>query len=781
MPFLLCLFSGIAAFFISRYFPFVSIFIFSAAGILLVRRKRGLLLFAVAGGFLYAMIMAPPGEDPVGSRNSSDRELKVKGRFLARAELSVKGPEIRPFLIEQAADSETEQEIEELEDERIWVRSDAEFDPEETYALRIRTDPDRKRLNPGSANRTAVFARILEAHMQSDDRRAFGTIFERFRQALRAHMKERFSSDSAAFLSAVTIGEADLGEDLKHAFNAAGLAHILSISGTHFGLFSIMIFGLFRALIRWLPYGLLQRLTLYISPTQAAALFSLPLMAFYLALSGGSVPAVRSFIMIIMFLAGLLLGRKGFWLNTVFLAAVLLALWDPSVVLGISFQLSFIAVLFIGFALERDRAEEESPNAKEKKGVRDFIVTSIRISIAATLGTALLVAYHFHYFSLISPIANLVIAPLIGFGVIPLAVISSLTYLMTGVYLFGPLVSIGTDISLWAVRTLAAIPYADIAVPSFPPGLIILFYLLFIPFLVWSRRKELLVLPFLPVIFFMISSIISKQELSVVYLDVGQGDAAIIELPDGKTMAIDTGRTGYEVVAYLRYIGKRRLDILTITHSHPDHAGGSAYLLDCLPVRELWDNGRVGYDRSRTQGIHRRILERGDLFSANAYRLMVLHPYKEFSALNGDEYSAENNASLVLKLLGKRHSFLFIGDVEEDAEDDLVHLGAFLRSDVIKVPHHGGKTSVHQGLLSEISPSIAAISVGRDNSFGHPSSEMIEALSDIRIYRTDRDGAIKITETEKGLSVKTYRSYLLAKADNGTEELRNLKKLFSSW
>ena len=149
--------------------------------------------------------------------------------------------------------------------------------------------------------------------------------------------------------------------------------------------------------------------------------------------------------------------------------------------------------------------------------------------------------------------------------------------------------------------------------------------------------------------------------------------------------------------------------------------------------------------------------------------------------MDDNEYVSENNASLVLKLSGEKHSFLFVGDVEEDAEEDLSHLKSWLKSDVIKVPHHGGKTSVHPGMLFDISPSIAVISVGRDNTFGHPSQEMLEALSGRQIYRTDIDGAIKITETEEGLEVKTYRDYAFERADAAAKELRNIKRLFTAW
>jgi len=776
MHVLLCFLCGSIVFFVSRLFPLCSIVLFLASAAWLLRKKRGMLVLVVVCGFLYALLRAPGAEGPFQPWN---RDMAVKGRFLPKDSSPKDRPETRPFTVERAVDIETGQDIPDLEDEKIWVRSDEEFDPEETYDLLVHTGKDRTRLNPGGMGSPPVFATVTGIVGQEEKSVFPGALFDRSRQSLHEYIRGRFSSDSADFISAVTVGEVHFEEDLKRAFNTTGLAHILSISGTHFALFSVVIFGIFVFLIKRLPYGLLQRVTLYLSPSQAAALLCLPLMALYLGLSGGSIPAVRSFIMIGLFLAGLLISRKGFWLNTVLLAAFLLVLWDPEVVLSLSFQLSFLAVLFIGFAVER---KDEDEHSEEKRSVvRAFITNSLKLTLAATAGTALLVAYYFHYLSLISPLANLLIAPLIGFVVIPLALISSFSYLLTGFYLFAPLVSAGTDLSLWLVRAMARMPLADVTIPSFPPVLILLFYAGFLPFLVWRKKKQLLMLPLLPLLIYTIFSFSPSKELSVTYLDVGQGDAAVVELPDRKTMAIDTGRTGRETAEFLKFIGKREVDALVLTHSHPDHTGGMAHILERFPVKELWDNGRIGYPEDLGLPEKRRALERGDLIEGKTFSITVLHPYKEFTSMEDNEYVGDNNASLVLKLSGKRHSFLFVGDVEEDAEEDLSHLKSWLRSDVIKVPHHGGKTSVHPGMLFDISPSIAVISVGRDNTFGHPSEEMLEELSGRQIYRTDIDGAIKITETDEGLQVKIYPDYAFERADTAAKELRNIKRLFTNW
>jgi competence protein ComEC len=135
----------------------------------------------------------------------------------------------------------------------------------------------------------------------------------------------------------------------------------------------------------------------------------------------------------------------------------------------------------------------------------------------------------------------------------------------------------------------------------------------------------------------------------------------------------------------------------------------------------------------------------------------------------------------VIKIEGRYRSFLFTGDVEEEAEEDLSSLGKLLRSDVIKVPHHGGKTSIYKPFFEFVSPEVAVISLGKDNAFGHPHQETLDALQEIRVFRTDIDGAIKIRESEKGLEIKMYKGFQFEKARSLSDEIKNLKLLFEKW
>lgn len=180
-------------------------------------------------------------------------------------------------------------------------------------------------------------------------------------------------------------------------------------------------------------------------------------------------------------------------------------------------------------------------------------------------------------------------------------------------------------------------------------------------------------------------------------------------------------------------------------------------------------------------GDKQRTLQRGDTIEGKGYTMHILHPYPEFYSLYGNEYVGANNDSLVIKIEGRNSSFLFAGDVEEEAEEDLSSLGKLLRSDAIKVPHHGGKTSAYKPFFESVSPELATISLGKNNAFGQPHDEMIDTLQGVRIFRTDTDGAVKIKESKNGLEIKTFRNLQLEKPRSFDTELQNIKRSFQTW
>ncbi len=865
MAFFLSFLAGVVFFYLFNCFPFITGFTFLSASAFLILRKKYVLIFVVAVGILYAFLRFTPETDFPPIRG---KEMLLSGTFISGASTTSTGRRVQTFYPDSASIAEIDASSESnpsrhpllkvgIDSQRggeegltVNIISDAEFEISGRYVILARVRKDMTRLSPGVINNNnKLYANLIEVRDYKKGKKTLRLMFESARARLDAYIEKNFSADSGALVSAITTGRrTHMSDELKDAFNSTGLAHILSISGTHFGLFSVFLFGIFRLLIKYLPYRILQRITLYVTPSQGAAVLCIPFMVAYLGLAGWSIPAVRSFIMISLFLSGLLINRKGFWLNSLLFAAFIIVLWNPEALFSLSFQLSFLAVLFIGFSVgytgNRKGGEvSELESEKDGKSSKRFLAsglkilrTSILISLAASVGTAPLVAYHFHYFSVISPLANLFITPLIGFVLLPLSLISSFVFLLTGNYPFAPLIKIISDFIVYLVMNISSLSFADIKISAFPAIIVVFFYAgaviyssgknkgednapqpppnvtspLSAPPLSALRRirrgeklrrgwgsygstggeggiklRGRLIYLKIPlvimVIYLFLSAFWKKHDINITYLDVGQGDSSVIELPDSKTLVIDAGKSGREVAAYLKYRGKKTIDSVILSHPHPDHTGGVNYLLANFKVKELWDNGRLVYPEGFLNGSRHRSFERGDIIEGKGYKIYALHPYKEFYTLEGDEYNEENNSSLVLKIDGKEKSFLFAGDIEEEAEEDISHLGQWLKSDAIKIPHHGGKTSASACFLNAVSPQIAVISAGRDNAFGHPHEETLDMLGNTKIYRTDIDGAIKITEKDGGLVVKTYKDFQFEKTRNFKGELRNIKRLFEAW
>lgn len=803
---------GAALFYFSKFFPYSGL-IASGCLLLLISLHRyksvslklshiAVIVIFSASGFFYAKLSYIPPPPPSELAGST---IKVKGALKSeRTSSSYRGI---TFLQNIEVISATGTNGEKLSIRELRAINERELDKEKIYYFMGRFSRDGYSLNPSSNNNLPALY-VLSSEEIGKFEPGF---FEKTRLKLNNFLRKSFSDESSAFLLSIITGERSfITSDTRNAFNTTGLAHILSISGTHFGLLFIILFSCFRTIFLYLPYKLLSKLTLYVSPSQIAGIMTAPFLVFYLGISSLSIPTIRAFIMITFFLAGLLFGRKGFWLNTLMIAAFIIILIEPNAITDLSFQLSFTAVLCIGIVTERMRKEDwqddmtkalETPETKKRKNLISdsiaFIFKNLRhsllISSAATAGTAPLVAYHFHYFSLVSPLTNLLITPLIGFLILPFTLLSSMIYLLFDTFPLISFIDKFTLIILSLIGNIARWNYADIKIPAFSLILIIAFYTGLILFLAVDHSKTKqqkknrltsyvfpLSISILPFVIYAALKITDPKGLHITFLDVGQGDASVVELSDNRIIVIDTGKSGYQVGEYLRYRGVRNIDVLAISHMQSDHSGGIEYLLNNFKVGEIWGSGFEGSLKMPEQTFKFRKLQRGDIIKGNGYRINVFHPYDEFYTIKPK--GEENNYSLVLSIAGNQSTYLFSGDIESEAQEDLSNLKQHLKSTVLKVPHHGSKSSGHETFYNLVSPKIAVISAGRRNPHGHPHEETLLMLKSSHVLRTDIDGAIGLKEMPDGsIRIKTCREFRFKEAQNVYDEILNIKRLFQVW
>lgn len=638
----------------------------------------------------------------------------------------------------------------------------------------------------------------------------------RLRRRLASIIDNSLSGESGSFHKALIPGlKSGIHPAMREAFGKAGLSHLLSISGTHFGLLAFIFFQTIRKMAVCLPDKSLTKATIFITPTQAAVLCTLPFLISYACISGMSTPTVRSLIMVLIYMLALFLGRRGQWLNSLSIAGLIILIWNPAALSGLSFGLSFIAVFSIGYVLEQQSInmknsaispsiskgdlslpEARHPLLQGRKGIRKLhekLKMSLLLTTAAVLGTAPLSIAVFHQFPLIAPAANLIVTPLVCFTVLPLGFLSGFAALFLGMQTmpFSTLIESLTRVALLLVQYFSSIPYASVSAHSPPPVLIAAYYLSWMLVFKWRNRcRHVPVL--LVILLYLIIPFASKPGLRITFLDVGQGDAALVEFPDNTVMLIDGGpeygNAGqYSVAPVLWSRGIRTIDYLVISHPHPDHTGGLRSILDHFAIGEVWTTTKamsmekeVLY-HAREKGIAVRTPVRGDFISAQGHRIFILHPYDEFNpgSPRGD-FSDENSHSLVLKIETEGISILFTGDIEEEAERDLIYIGNWLKSDIIKVPHHGGRTSSTEAFLKAVNPETAVTSVGGNNPFHHPHPQTLSLYkaNEIKLFRTDRDGAITITARNGHYSVTTFEDIRFQKVTILRDEIRNLRLLF---
>jgi competence protein ComEC len=612
---------------------------------------------------------------------------------------------------------------------------------------------------------------------------------EKYRARVGRLIDQTLSSPASDILKALILGKKGTIPDyIKEQFARLGIAHLLAISGLHIGIITFVAYIFFMTLLRTF-----HRVLLYIDSFQLSVIFAVFPVIFYCFIAGFHLPTLRAFLMIAAYVAALLLGRRQDLLNTLFMAAFIILIFMPTSLFDISFQLSFAAVLSLTVILPVVQpllyAREDDIPFDQRNRVLDrlyrVIIGSFLASAAAILGTAPLVALNFHRFSFMGFFANIILIPFVGFFIVPLGLMATMVLPLSAAFSQTLLACTGMLIDELLVITQAwssiGIAEMKIAVPNIWE--VALFYMALFSFPLFVKRGKMkyfiigiacLLVMELAVIFYQSRG---TGLLRVTFLDVGKGDAALVEFPDRKVMLIDGGGfrdesfdVGRAVLAPILYKkGIKKVDYVVLSHPHKDHMGGLPYIVENFRVRELWLNREVSGSRTykklmmleRLKGVKKVFLSAGsDTILIAGVQLKVISPEQSEDVAFFQSYWQTNNNSLVMKITFGKTSFLFTGDIHKQRENMLVEKGAPLFSTVLKVPHHGRDTSSSYDFVRRVLPEVAVISC---RSLGGKKVSSQRVLDEYRrigtqVYITDRDGAVMIETDGKIFNVLLYKT-----------------------
>ncbi len=635
----------------------------------------------------------------------------------------------------------------------------------------------------------------------------------RYRDEIRKKIIADISAPTAPILLAMILGEtAYLTDPIRDAFTNSGTNHILSISGSHLAMVSFFIFGFSRFILLRLPAALLLRVSLIKIPSQWAALITAIAVTLYTFLSGSQIATLRSLAMILAYLFAVWIGRSVNILRSISLAALLILILQPNAMFDISFQLSFLAILLI--VLVSEWWERTYPKKEIVAGGYNKVKQSILLlfisSLGATLGTAPLTLYYFHQFSWVGFIANFIIIPYTAFVLLPLGLILALASPFLSHFPFPLFNETIGSFYLQIASFFANVPGAAFHFSAPHLLLVVLFMIILILLLIRTARPlwiYAMVTTFL-ILFLGIGALrVIPQSLRVTFIDVGQGDSALIEFPGGETLLVDGGSAipfdiGRAAVTPFLWERKiRTIDYLLVTHPQMDHVGGFGAILKNFKVKRLFTNGmdsplpfyQTILNAVANEGITAQAITK---FSApiesGGCKVVFLNPINPPDPIGTDP----NNHSIVFRLSCPSLSqsshtghatFLFTGDIEKKAMVRLLDQ-TLLQSDILKVPHHGSKGALQDQFLNRVSPKIVIFSVGKRNRYRHPHPKVVEAYEKIgaKIHRTDQEGAITVTLNEGGFGVESFYEGKMKKVQFSRsmlsmllQEIENLKKGFS--
>lgn len=579
-----------------------------------------------------------------------------------------------------------------------------------------------------------------------------GSFIHNIQKYIRDTINGTLTDEEGNLLLAILLGDKDkLSEDIQESFKTSNLSHMLAVSGAH---------------VSYIILGLTYVLQNSIIGKKNGKIVCMIFLLVFMAITNFTPSVTRACIMAVLTLFSGIIYRKSDVYTNISVAALITLIFNPYSLLDLGFQLSYGGT--IGIIIFIKRIQEKKSNSK----VINYIKQMALVSIYANIIIIPIMMYHFNTVSLTFIISNIMASPILGIIVITgfLFIIASITVkpLTRLIAIFiKPILSILIKIS----QICSKLPFSNILVVTPYMFNVISYYAIILYCIKSKKNNKCKIIICLLIVLILINFIIYifPQKLRIFFIDVGQGDSTLIITPDKKTVLIDGGGSdsfdvGEKVL--LPYLLDRRIlkvDYVLISHFDTDHCGGILTIMEKVKVKNIIISEQAehseNYERFKKLMINKKIrlieVKKGDKIKIGRYsEFKILFPTSRLLSEN-----PLNNNSIVAQFNYNNFKMLFTGDIEKLAEQQILKTEkAEIRADILKVAHHGSKTSSIPEFIKAVRPKIALIGVGKNNTFGHPNQQTIKNLENIkcRIYRTDLQGEIIIKIDQKGrMNVKS--------------------------
>ena len=590
-----------------------------------------------------------------------------------------------------------------------------------------------------------------------------GTIVTTFLRAMadvRRHYREMLdgampSEDSAAIFAMLFGGYGGLRAELIESFTTVGLIHILSVSGSHMSILAAAA-------------GALASLLKLRSATKF--LIGSAIIVSYAILSSCVPPVIRSAATACLTFYALAFNRQRDARRLLTITALIMLLFNPLLLFHISFQLSFTAtagILILSPLINR-ALKRFNPNGNK---FIEAIFTSLACTLGATVFPQPIVAWYFNQLSISSLLANLIVTPILESIIVAGLVAGMIAFVLPPL---AKIICVALSLSFGAAYELTALiarlPASSVYFPTLQPIAAALYYLAIFLLIKFKPDKILLLktVGAVLIIVLPISFLVDRNDqLKVHFIDVHQGDCALLITPNGRAAMFDTGGVrehtfdvgGRVVVPYLKHFGVTKLDYIFLSHSHEDHCEAVGSILKKIPVDHIITSHEPlsfyanAFGMSETDpdlNVLRPAID-GETFDLDGVTIDVIYS-PPFNAGGG-----ANEFSNVYRARYGQASFLFTGDLIVEGEREILNRN--IKSTVLKVGHHGSTTSSSEEFISAVEPQYAVFCVGANNTFGHPRPQIVDRFKSfgVAIKRTDIDGAIIFSTDGRELRLSTYR------------------------